>query len=221
MGGGVVEFLDLVVKGDTGDLGDARDGAADHEDDPEFTERVGETQREAGGDATPRERSVEPEKNPKRPGTEGGAGVEQLARHAAQRGLERLHGKRQGIKDGGDDQAGETENERLAGEIEPPTARRVLWGKTNEDVETDDGGRKDDRERDERFEERRDARAGGVEPMGEGQTDDTEDQSGDRGEAQRETKRLPERRRETEERGGGVGQVGGTLNAQRLTLNAE
>jgi hypothetical protein len=50
--------------------------------------------------------------------------------------------------------------------------------------------------------------------MGEGQTDDAEDEGRDGGEAQGEAKRLPEGRRETEERDGRVGQDG-----ERSTLN--
>jgi hypothetical protein len=121
----------------------------------------------------------------------------------------------------GDHESGEREHQRLTGEVAPPRARRVLRREPDEHVKTDDRRRQHNGQRDERFQKRREARARGVEPMRQRQTDHAQDKRRDRREAQRQRERLPERRSETEERGGGFGQDEATLNAERLTLNAE
>ena len=84
----------------------------------------------------------------------------------------------------------------------------MLGRKADEDVETDDGGRENDRQRDERFQKRCDARAGRVEPVREGQADDAEDEGRDGGEAQGEAERLPKGRRQTEESEGRIAHQG-------------
>jgi hypothetical protein len=52
------------------------------------------------------------------------------------------------------------------------------------------------------------SRNGGVKPMGEGQTDDAEDEGRDGGEAQGEAERLPKGRRQTEESEGRIAHQG-------------
>jgi hypothetical protein len=126
VGFGVVEFLHLVVEGDAGDAGDAGDRAADHEDDAEFAEGVSEGERKAGGDAAPGERKMKAQPDAVRAGAEGPAGVDELGRDGAECGLEGLDGERERIDDGGDDEAGEGERERGAGEGGPPTAGRMV-----------------------------------------------------------------------------------------------
>ena len=112
VGFGVVEFLNFVVERDAGDAGDTGDGAADHENDAEFAERVGEGERESGGDAASRERKMNAEPDAMRAGAEGAAGVDQLGRDGTQRGLKRLHGERERVDDGSDDETAEGECER-------------------------------------------------------------------------------------------------------------
>ena len=55
VGGGVAEFLDLIVDGDGESAGDAGDVATDHEDYTEFTDGVGEGEDGGGEERGARE----------------------------------------------------------------------------------------------------------------------------------------------------------------------
>ncbi len=162
MGLVVVEGLHLVVKGDAGDLGLAGEAAADHEDDAEFAERMGEAEGEAGEQAVACERDMHAQERAQRRGARGAGGIEEFAGHAAQCGLKRLHGEWQRVNDRGDEESGETEDERAAGEMQPPGARRVVGRQCDQQVKSDDRGREDEGERDERLGDECAAPTGGV-----------------------------------------------------------
>ncbi len=174
VGGRVVKFLHLVVEGDAGDAGFAGDGASDHQHHAKLTQSVRKAEGEADAHAAAGQGEMDPPKRAPAGGSGSAAGIEEFGRNSAECGLKRLDGKRQGVDHGRDDQAGERKREGGSKQRDPPTSRRMQRGESDQEVEANYGGREHDRQGHEGFQRGGDAEAGGIEPMGERQAEETE-----------------------------------------------
>ena len=112
----VVEGLDVVVDGDRDGPGLARDVPADHQDDPELAEGVGERENDAGDDPGAGEGEDDAAKRPEPGRAERGGGVEERPVDGRERGGERLDREREAVEDRSDEEPLEGEGEASAEE---------------------------------------------------------------------------------------------------------
>ena len=148
VGGGVVELLHLVEDGDGERASDAGDVAAEHEDDAELADGVGEGEDGGGEEAGAREREDDAAEDGERRGAESGGDVGEVVVDVREGEDERLHGEGKAVDDGADDESAEGEGERVADEVNERAAGGSGGAEPDEEIEAEDGGRKDERESD-------------------------------------------------------------------------
>ena len=188
--GGVVEVLHLVVEGDGEGAGGAGDVSAEHEDDAEFADGVGEGEDRRGDERGLRERESDSAEDAERRGAEGGGDFKQGGIDGAEAGDERLHGEGKRIENGADDEPGEGEGERMSEDADDEAAWSGERAERDEKIEAEDGGRQDKRERDDGLGERAERAVAGCDPPGDGQGDGEQQRGGSEREAQREPEGL-------------------------------
>ncbi len=178
----------MVEDRDRDGAGLAGDASADHQDDAELSERVGERQDDAGHDARAGEREDDPEERPGPGGAEGGRGLEKRSVDGGEGSGKRLDGEREAVEDRRDEETLEREREAGAEERLDGAADGAARSEEEEDVEPQDRGREDDRERDDRLDERLPAGPRRREPPGQRQAEGDEERRRGQGEAEAEEK---------------------------------
>jgi hypothetical protein len=143
---GVLEFLDLIVDGNGECAGDAGNVATDHEDNPEFADGVGEGKD--GGSDERHARKGESDASEEGPwrGAEDLGYFDGGAIHGGKGDDERLDGEGQAVNHRADEEAPEGEGEGVAGEGDEGSSESGCRAKTDEEIEAEDGWRKDERE---------------------------------------------------------------------------
>jgi len=151
--GGVFDGLDMIVNGN----GDGARGAgkisANHEDDAKFAERVGKRKDDSGDYAGERKRKNDLAERAHRIGTEDVGGGEKFWIEALEGCDEWLDAERKTVEHAGDDEAGESEGERVAEKCEPESAERTARSHGDEKIKAEDGWRKNERESYDGFDE--------------------------------------------------------------------
>jgi len=184
--GGVFDGLDMIVNGN----GDGARGAgkisANHEDDAEFAEGVSESENDGGDYAGERKRKNDLAERTPWISTEDARGGEEFWIEAFKRGDERLDAERKAVENAGDDEAGESESERVTEESEPEFAERAARAHGDEEIEAEDGGRKDERESDDGFDKKLCSKLGEGEPVGERSGENEKNRGDEEGQAKGE-----------------------------------
>lgn len=124
MGRGIVERFDLFIDRDRDHLGHARNIATDHEHDAEFPQRVGKTEHDCRYKAPCRHWRNDGDKSIERGGAQRRGGFQRCAADRLERALQWLDDKGQGIEDRGNDQAGKSECQAVAGQFDPEPSDR-------------------------------------------------------------------------------------------------
>lgn len=219
---GVVEGLDVVVNGDGNSTGGARDVAADHEHDAKFAEGMREGEGEAGDQARDGERQNYAVKGSPARCAERGGGGEEFAVDGGEGCSEGLHSEGKTVNDGTNDEAFEGERESVLGEILPPAPEWALRAKSDEQVETEDGGRKYERKRDDGLDQELPAAAGEGDPVRQRESEGEQGDGDDERQAQRQdesTSFHTERVMGNPKKGnGGKGQPKGVLSPAEMQV---
>src|SRR3989440_6371692 len=151
VGGGVFDGLHVVVNGD----GDGASGtgkiSADHEHDAKFAESVSEGENDRGNYAGERKRKNDLAKRAPRVCAEDARGGEEFWVEAFERGDEWLHAERKAVENAGDDEAGEGESERVTEKGEPEFTKGAARAHGDEEIKTENSGRKNERKCDDGF----------------------------------------------------------------------
>ncbi len=169
---------------------DAGNVAADHEDDSEFSDGVGEAERGGGEDGALREREKDFAQDAEAVGAEEMSLFEEGGIDGVESGSEGLDGEGEAVDDGADDESGEGEGEGMAEEVGGGSSEGGAGAEEDEEVEAEDGGREQDGEGGDGFDEGAEARGGGGDPAGDGDGEDEQDRGGDGGEAEGEGEGL-------------------------------
>jgi hypothetical protein len=190
VGGGVREVLDLIVEGDGEGAGGARDVSADHEDDAEFTDGVGKAEGRGGDEGVGGEWEQDAGEDAERAGSEELGLFDEGWLDGAKSCGEGLDGEGETVEDGADDEAGEGEGDGVAEEAGGVASKAGCGAEEDEEVEAEDGGRKQEREGGRGFDEGTPARAGGDDPPGDGYACQEQDERGGGGETEGEPEGL-------------------------------
>jgi len=103
---------------------------------------VSEGENDGGDYAGERKRKNDLAKRAPRVCAEDARGGEEFWVEAFEEGDEWLYAERKAVEDAGDDEAAEGESERVAEEGEPEFAERSARAHGDEEIETEDGGRR-------------------------------------------------------------------------------
>ena len=190
VGLGVGEILHLVVDGDGESARGAGNVAADHEDDAEFSDGVGEAEGGGCEDGAGGEREENLAKDAEASCAEKASLFYQRGVNGVEAGGERLHGEGQAVDDGANDESGEREGEGMAEEMRDAAAEGGALAEKDEQIEAEDRGRQQDGEGREGFHERAQRRAGADDPEGERNGDHEQNRRGDGSETRGEPKSL-------------------------------
>lgn len=189
VGLGVREILHLVVDGDGEGAGSTGDVSADHENHAEFADGMGEDECNRGEHRSFGERQEELAKDADASGAEQSGLFAEGRIDGLKAGDEGLHGKRKAIDDRADDESPEGEGERMANDVCEEPAGGGLRAKQNEEIETENGGRQQERQGADGFDDGAQAGAGENDPGGDEGSEDEQDERGDRCEAHGEPER--------------------------------
>ena len=141
---GVTEFLDVVKDGDGEGAGDAGDVAADHEDYAEFADGVGEGEDGRGEEGHAGKRKGDAAEDGPGGGAEDAGDFEGGAIDGGKGDDQRLHGEGQAVDHRADEEAGEGEGQGMPQESDEGAAEGGGGAKTDEKVEAENSGRKDE-----------------------------------------------------------------------------
>jgi len=175
---GVFQSLHVVVNGDGQHLRAARDVAADHQDDAEFSESVRKGQNRGGQNAGRREWKGHREEAIQRAGPQGGRRLQRTVAHGGEGVAHRLHREGQGIDAGADDQSRERECQRSEAELLREGAKRSVRAEHQQQIEAENSGWKDEGQRDDGLQQQTQAAAGARQPPREGDADEQKDDGG-------------------------------------------
>lgn len=167
IGSGVLDGLNVIVDGDRDGAGGAGKISADHEHDAEFAESVSEGEDGGGNYTGERKRKNDLAKGAQGIGAEGARSGEEFWVEAFERGDEWLRTERKAVEDAGDDEAGESERKRVAEESEPEFAERAARTQGDEEIETEDGGGKNEWKSDDGLNQKFRSPFGEGQPVGE------------------------------------------------------
>ena len=143
----------MVVYGDGDGASGSGEIAADHKNDAELAERVGESENQRSEDAGKGKRKHDSPECAPRVRAEDARRGEEFWIEALKGGDQRLNAERKAIENAGDDEAGESESERMAEEREPEFAERASRAHGNEEIKTEDGRRQNERKSDDGLDE--------------------------------------------------------------------
>jgi hypothetical protein len=153
IGGDVLEGLNVIVDGDGNGAGGPGEIAAHHEDDAKFAEGVGEGEDDSSDYAWQRKRKNDAAESAPLICAENAGGGEKLWIKSLERGDEWLDAKWKTVEDACNDEACEGESERVTEEGEPEFAERAARAHGYEEIETEHGGRENEWESDNGFDE--------------------------------------------------------------------
>ena len=181
----------MVVNGNRDGPRDARQVAADHEDDAELTDGVREAQDQAGDHAFDRERQRDAQEGADARRAERRGRLAQGGIDLGKRRGDRLDGERQAVEHRGDDQGFERERQPMAGPVRPESADGAARPDGQQHIESQHRRRQDERERDDRLGEERPPAAGERQPIGKWQAHDEENRRDDSREPGAQPDSLP------------------------------
>ena len=144
--GGVLELLDLIEDGDGEGSGDAGDVAANHEDDSELADGVGEGEDGGGEKRHARKRQGDAAEDGPGRGSENLCDLDGGAVYGGKGDDQRLQGEGQAVDHGADQQPPESEGEGVADEGDEGSSESGCRAETDEEVEAEHGRREDQRE---------------------------------------------------------------------------
>ena len=167
IGGRVLERLHVIVDIDGDCACDARQIAADHEHDAEFAQRVSEAEHQRSDDAGNRERENHAPKCFEAAGSENRGSVEEFAVDGFEGCDEGLHGERQTVEDGSEDEPFKRKGHAVAKKRLPQFSQRAARAHGDEHVKAKNGGRKNEWKGYYSFEQKLASPIGIGEPIGE------------------------------------------------------
>lgn len=186
IGGGVFDGLNVVVNGDGNGASGAGEIAANHKDDAKFTDRVGKSEDNGSDYSGKRKRKNNSSERAPFVCTEDAGSGEKFWVETFERGDEGLDAKRKTVENAGNDEASESEGERVTEESEPEFAERTARAHGDEEIEAEDGRRKNERKSDDGFDQEFGAKFGEDEPVGERRGEAEKNHGDEKSEAKRE-----------------------------------
>ena len=148
-----MELLNLIVDGDGKGSCAAGDVAADHEDNAELADGVGEGEHGSGNERHAREWQSNAAKDGPGRGSEDAGYFDRWSVHGSEGDDQRLDGKGQAVDHRADEKPPEGEGERVADERDERSSKSGCGTETNEKIEAEHCGRDDERKRNGRLQD--------------------------------------------------------------------
>ncbi len=180
--------LDLVEEGDGEGSCEAGDVTAEHEDDAELAECVGEGEYGGGEEGGFGERKDDAPEDGEWGCSEDGGGGGECGVYGLEGGDEGLDGEGQAVEHGAEDEAGEGEGEWVSEQGDDGAAECGGGAEADEEIEAEDRWRKDEWEGDGGLQEASGKGVAGGDEGGERCCEQEQEDRGERGEAEREEK---------------------------------
>ena len=163
----VLQSLHILVDGDREHPGLAGNAAADHQNDPELPDGVGETQDRGGDETWTGHRHRHRQKAVEGRGAQGGRHLQRTPADIGEGVLERLNHEGERVDHRADHQPGKGEGQGLAAQRLDEAADRTAGPQRHEQIEPQNGGGKHQRQGDDGFDHRLATKSGSRQPPGE------------------------------------------------------
>ncbi len=168
----------------------AGDVAAEHEDDAELADCVGEGEEGGGEQGAVAERENEGAEDAPGAGAQAGGGFGVAPVDAGEAGDEGLDGEGEAVDEGSGDEAGEAKGEGVAEEAREEAAGCGERAEADQKIEAEDGGWEDEREGDQSLDKGAGEGVAARQPPGDGDREEQKEERGGEGELEGEDEGL-------------------------------